>query len=167
MATVLKRILTRLRQLLRWYVILLMAALVVLTFVQVVARYVMDAPFTSTDQLARIVLVWSTFIGTVVAIDQNKTVRIETIEQLLPNGIRRLLSILFDIVLIALLIILTIKGYAVFVVGKFQTILGTPFSYQVMYAAAMVGTILMALCVTIRLFFRLGVLDRSWTGEVD
>jgi TRAP-type C4-dicarboxylate transport system permease small subunit len=156
-----------LRRLLRWYVIMLMAALVILTFVQVVARYVMDSPFTATDQLVRIVLVWLTFIGTVVAIDQNKNIRIETIEQLLPEKARLILSVFFDAVLIALLAVLTIKGHAVFIVGKYQTILGTPFSYQVMYAAAMVGTILMAVCVAIRLLFKLGVLDHSWIGEVE
>jgi len=167
MVVLLQRMLSWLRRLLRWYVIMLMAALVILTFVQVVARYVMDSPFTSTDQLVRIVLVWLTFIGTVVAIDQNKNIRIETIEQLLPEKARRILAIFFDAVLIALFAVLTVKGYAVFIVGKYQTILGTPFSYQVMYAAAMVGTILMAACVTIRLLFKLGVLDQSWIGEVE
>ncbi len=167
MVLLLRRTLTWLRRLLRWYIIMLMAALVILTFVQVVARYVMDSPFTSTDQLVRIVLVWLTFIGTVVAIDQNKSIRIETIEQLLPEKARHILAIFFDVVLTVLFIILSIKGYAVFIVGKYQTILGTPFSYQVMYAAAMVGTILMAVCVAIRLLFKLGVLDHSWIGEVD
>ena len=57
MATILVHLLNWLRRLLRWYVIALMLGLVVLTFVQVLARYIMAAPFTSTDQLARIVLV--------------------------------------------------------------------------------------------------------------
>jgi TRAP-type C4-dicarboxylate transport system permease small subunit len=161
------QILNWLRRLLRWYVIALMLGLVILTFIQVLARYVMAAPFTSTDQLARIVLVWLTFIGTAVAVDQNKNIRIETIEQLLPHKARHVLSVVFDLVLIALLVILTVKGYSVFVIGKFQTILGTPFSYQVMYAAAMVGTALMTVYVLIRLLFKLGVLDKAWLGEVE
>lgn len=167
MAKFLMNTITCLRWVMRWYLILLMLALVILTFVQVVARYVMDSPFTSTDQLVRIVLVWLTFMGTVVAIDQNKTIRIDTIEKLFPRKIRYALSVLFDITLIIIFIALTIKGYNVFVVGKYQVILGTPFSYQAMYAAAMVGTFFMGICVSIRLLFKLHILGRSWLGEVD
>ena len=161
------RSLNCIRYLLKGYIILLMAALVALTFAQVLARYLMDSPFTSTDQLARIVLVWLTFMGAAAAIDQGQNVRIDSIEKLLPGKVRQILSVCFDFTLFILLVILTVKGYAVYLVGSFQTILGTPFSYQVMYSSLVVGTVLMALFTLVRALYKLGLLEKSWLGEVE
>ena len=74
MRTFLTGTLEWLDKLLRWYIIVLMAILVALTFIQVVARYAMSSPFTGTDQLARIASVWLTFIGAAVAVWKNKNV---------------------------------------------------------------------------------------------
>lgn len=57
---------------LKWYIIILMALMVGMTFIQVVARYVMRSPFTSTEEYTRMVLVWVTFIGAAVALRRNK-----------------------------------------------------------------------------------------------
>lgn len=136
---------------LRWYIILLVAALVGLTFVQVVARYLMQNPFTATDQYARIVLVWLTFMGGAMAMLYDKNVRIDTLDHLLPDKVKRGLSLFFDLILIYLLTVLIVKGREVYQVGAFQSILGTPFSYQVMYSSLVVGAALMLLFVIVRL----------------
>ena len=146
---------TWIKKLLRLYIILLLAALLGLTFVQVLARYLMQNPFTATDQLARIVLVWLTFMGAAVAILENKNVRIDTLERLLPKGVRHFLSVGFDIVLVGLLAVLTVKGYEVYQVGAFQTIVGTPFSYQAIFSALVAGVFLMGLFILIRLIKKL------------
>jgi TRAP-type C4-dicarboxylate transport system permease small subunit len=151
---------------LRWYIIALMVALVGLTFAQVLARYLMQNPFTATDQYARIVLVWLTFMGGAVAMLKGKNVRIDTLDHLLPGRVVSGLSILFDLILIYLLIVLTIKGHEVYRVGAFQSILGTPFSYQVMYSSLVAGTVLMALFVFVRLLRKLGLgAGRKQAGE--
>ncbi len=149
--TVLDRVAAWVRAVLRWYIILLMVGLVGLTFVQVVARYVMQNPFTATDQYARIVLVWLTFMGAAVATLMDKNVRIDTFEQMFPAAVRRFLSVFFDIVLVYLLGVLTVKGCEVYKVGAFQSIVGTPFSYQVMFGAQVAGSVLMAFFVLVRL----------------
>jgi TRAP-type C4-dicarboxylate transport system permease small subunit len=140
---------------LRWYIILLMAALVGLTFVQVVARYLAHNPFTATDQYARIVLVWLTFMGGAVAMLQEKNVRIDTLDHVLPERVKKALAVFFDLILIYLMVVLVDKGYEVYQVGAYQSILGTPFSYQIMYASLVVGAALMGLFVIVRLLRRL------------
>ena len=148
-----------LEKLLRWYIILLMALLVALTFIQVVARYAMSSPFTGTDQLARIASVWLTFMGAAVAVWKNKNIRIEIIEQFLPNLLKKIMFLIFDILLIILLIVLSFKAYEVTEMGATQDIIATPFSYAVMYSSLFVGSVLMLLFVTLRALSRLGLLD--------
>ena len=161
-----ERVMAWLEAALRWYIIALMVALVGLTFAQVLARYLMQNPFTATDQYARIVLVWLTFMGASVAMLKGKNIRIDTLDHLIPARVVSGLSIAFDLILIYLLIVLTIKGHQVYRVGAFQSILGTPFSYQVMYSSLVVGTFLMALFVAFRLLRKLGpAVGRDPAGE--
>lgn len=148
-----------LEKLLRWYIILLMAVLVALTFIQVVARYVMSSPFTGTDQLARIASVWLTFMGAAVAVWKNKNIRIETIEQYLPGPVRKAMFLIFDFLLIVLLGVMSLKAYEVTEMGATQDIIATPFSYSWMYSSLLVGSVLMLLFVVLRTLSRIGLLD--------
>jgi TRAP-type C4-dicarboxylate transport system permease small subunit len=151
-----------LEKLLRWYIILLMALLVALTFIQVVARYAMKAPFTGTDQLARIALVWLTFMGAAVAVWKNKNIRIETVEQFLPEPVRKTMFLIFDILLIILLIVMSCKAYELTEMGATQDIIATPFSYAAMYSSILAGSMLMLLFVVLRSLSRLGLLERGF-----
>jgi TRAP-type C4-dicarboxylate transport system permease small subunit len=146
-------------KLLRWYIICLMALLVALTFIQVVARYVMSSPFTGTDQLARIASVWLTFMGAAVAVWKNKNIRIDTIEQFLPEPVRKAMFLIFDLLLIVLLAVMSVKAYEVTEMGATQDIIATPFSYAVMYSSLFVGSVLMLLFVVLRTLSRVGLLD--------
>lgn len=146
-------------KLLRWYIIMLMAILVALTFIQVVARYAMSSPFTGTDQLARVASVWLTFMGAAVAVWKNKNIRIETIEQFLPEPIRKVMFLIFDLLLIVLLVVMSVKAYEVTEMGATQDIIATPFTYAAMYSSILVGSILMLLFVVLRTLSRVGLLE--------
>ncbi len=153
-----ERALKGLELLLRWYLVALMALVVILTFVQVVARYVMASPFTGTDNLARIVLAWMTFIGAAVATGQGKNIRIETFEKYMSPRVIKALGVVFDVVLIVLLAMLVIKGWQVTLIGSNQMIIATPFNYDVMYASLVAGSLIMLLYIVLRLLARLGVI---------
>jgi TRAP-type C4-dicarboxylate transport system permease small subunit len=159
MRTILANGLDWLDKLLRWYIILLMALLVALTFIQVVARYAMHSPFTGTDQLARIASAWLTFMGAAVAVWKNKNIRIETIEQFLPGAIRKTMFLIFDLLLIVLLAVMSVKAYQVTEMGATQDIIATPFSYAVMYSSLFAGSVLMLLFVVLRTLSRIGLVD--------
>lgn len=144
-----------LNRLLKWYIVILMVLLTGFTFVQVVARYLMRSPIMGTDQMARITLVWLTFMGAAAAIREGKNIRIDAIEKLLPKQVRTWLEIFFDLILMFLLLVLVVKGYEVLLVARSQEVLGTPFSYGVVCAAIPVGALLMLSYVVVRLYSRL------------
>jgi len=167
MAKAFEFVLLWLDRLLRWYIALLMALLVGLTFVQVLARYLMHAPFTSTPQLARICLVWLIFMGAAMAVRYGKNIRIETVEQFLPALFKRYINLFFDFLLLCLLIMLTYKGYQLSVVAGSQMILGTPFTGRLLYASLVTGSALMILFVAIRLLWKLGLVGVRFLGSED
>lgn len=139
--------------LLKWYIVVLMALLVILTFAQVVARYLLHSSFTSTPQYARLVVVWLTFMGAAMAARHNKLIRIEIFEERLPARIRAFMSTFFDLVLMALLLVIIIKGWVVVIVTNSQVVAGTPLSYAAYTFSVVLGSAIM--------FFYIGL--RVWT----
>jgi len=140
---------------LRCYILVLMALLVILTFTQVVARYVFKAPFTSTEEYTRLVLVWLTFMGAAMAVRLNRLVRIEVIEEHLPSSVRMFLNTFFDLVLIGLLSVIIVKGWEAVIVTDSQVVAGTPLSYSAYTLSIFVGASIMILYVSLRTLERL------------
>jgi TRAP-type transport system small permease protein len=149
MYSILNRVATWVDRCLKWYIVLLMGLMVFMTFIQVVARYVMQSPFTSTEEYTRMVLVWLTFMGAAAALRRNRLTRIEVLEELLPAGVRRFLAIFFDLVLMFLLLIIAVKGWEATMVTTSQIVAGTPLSYAWFVFSVVVGSVIM--------FFYLGL----------
>lgn len=152
------RALRFLDRLLAWCVAGIVVFLVVIVASQLIDRHFFDIPIQAPDQYARIGLVWLTFLGFALAIRGNVAVRVDIIDHFLPPPARRWIGIVSDVVLLALLCMLAIKGWAVFEVGSGQLILGTPFTAGLPNAALVVGVVLMILFVALRLVAR-------WRGE--
>jgi TRAP-type C4-dicarboxylate transport system permease small subunit len=132
--------------------LLALALIVVLVFTvgQVLDRYLIKSTFDAHDQYARIGLVWLTFIGIAVGIRDRVNVRIELIHHLAAPAVRRWVSILLDLVTLAVAILLAIVGVRLLEVGSFQVIMGTPLNYDAMYAALLAGMALLALYLLLR-----------------
>jgi TRAP-type C4-dicarboxylate transport system permease small subunit len=75
----------------------LMMAMTALTLLQVVSRYAMDAAFPWTEELARIVLIYLTFIGSIVAFQRREHLKIEIIVHASSQGARRWLRVIVDL----------------------------------------------------------------------
>ncbi len=149
------RALRWLDRLLAWFVAALVVALVAIVAGQLIDRHFIDIPIQAPDQYARIGLVWLTFTGFALAIRGNVAVRVDIIDHFLPPEARRWIGIASDGVLLVMLVVLAIKGWAVYEVGAGQLILGTPFTAGLPNAALVAGVALMLLYVSIRLVARL------------
>lgn len=68
---------------------LCLAGTVLLTFVQVILRYVFNAPLTWSEEAGRYLFVWSVFLGTAVAYGRNEHLRVTTLVELLPDRARK------------------------------------------------------------------------------
>ena len=75
----------------------LMMAMAALTLLQVISRYALHAAFPWTEELARIDLIYLTFIGSIVAFQRREHLKIEIIVHALPQGARRWLRVIVDL----------------------------------------------------------------------
>jgi TRAP-type C4-dicarboxylate transport system permease small subunit len=136
----------------RLAVVLALAMVLIFSFAQVLDRYFLKTQFDAWDQLARISMVWAAFLGAAMAFRERRNIVIELIDSHLSPRMLALRDRVFDILLLALAVLLFVKSIPVVEVGMFQSIMGTPFTQAVSYAAL---TVSMGLCI---LFLLLRVL---------
>lgn len=87
---------------------------VALTSLQVVMRYVFDAPMQWPEELTQILLVWMTFIAAVGLSRQGLHIRVEIVEDFLGHHGRSALEAVFNLLTIAFMAALIIGGWAMY-----------------------------------------------------
>lgn len=78
--------------------IILLVGMLILVGLQVVSRYIFNKPITWTEEMARLLLVWITFVGAYIALKRNQHVYFFYLLNKLPEGLKRAVSITIDII---------------------------------------------------------------------
>ena len=77
---------------------IILAILIVLTFLGVVWRYIFNAPFTWLEEVQTSCMVWIVFAGAGAAFRSGNHVAIEMIVDLMPKSMQKIMEILISIV---------------------------------------------------------------------
>jgi len=123
----------------------LLGGLVIVASLQVFTRYVLNAPFTWTEELARMFFTWINFLGAALIVKKSSHISIDFLVKILPPGPRRWLLVLSHGVILAVVLILAVKGFRLLqITGASESpALNVPWVY--VYAAFPIGMSLMAL----------------------
>ena len=98
----------------------LMFTMMVLTFGQVVCRYVLGDALTWSEELGRYIFVWLTFLGMSVAFYQGKHVALDILEHQVSGLTKRILLIINSLLICVFAIALFCSGCLLFEIGGFQ-----------------------------------------------
>ena len=90
---------------------IILIAFLGLSSLQVISRYVFDAPMVWTEELSANLLIWMTFLGATAIVRSDSHVRVEVVEELCGPKVAAWLFSIFDLVIIAFLIALVIGGW--------------------------------------------------------
>jgi TRAP-type C4-dicarboxylate transport system permease small subunit len=129
----------------------LIFGMVILTLLQVITRYGLHAGFEWTEELARLDLIYLTFLGSVVALRRREHLRIETLVHAVPPHLRRTLVVVVDLASIAVLAVVVWQGFPL--LFRFWTVhsaaLGWPTTF--FYLPVVIGCFVMMiyLCVDV------------------
>jgi len=128
-----------------WLCYMLLVALVVTTSLQVFTRYVLNAPLTWTEEVARMLFLWLIFLGSAFIVKRSSHISIDILARLLPPVPRRWLAILTHGITLAILTVLAVKGIQLLrITGQSASpALDIPWVY--VYAAFPLGMLLMAI----------------------
>lgn len=132
-------------------VVFALLTVLVFTVGQVVDRHFMKSGFSAFDQYARLGLVWMTFLGIAIAFRERANIRIDLADYFLPPKLTRVKAVVLDLAVIGVAVMLVVVGWRLLEVGSFQMIMDTPFSYEQVYGALLLGMALLACFVLVRL----------------
>lgn len=136
-----------------WACGLLMTAITVVVFLQVITRYVLAYPFDWPEELARILFVWVALLGAVLAFRKAGHFSIEAFTRLLPPVLRRGVSVLLRATLLAFLLLVAYLGLDATLRVREQLTTAMEISMSYGYAAVPVSFTCMALEMA-RVFWR-------------
>ncbi len=121
-------------------VILMSAATLIIVF-QVIMRYVFRSSLSWSEELARYLFVWMTFLSISYGIKMRKHVKIEAALSLFPKKIRPLIVIIGDLFSLAWCVFVTVVGFDLLgkVVRSGQVSPALSISMWLIYLAPCVG----------------------------
>jgi TRAP-type C4-dicarboxylate transport system permease small subunit len=89
----------------------ILVAFLALSTLQVVSRYIFDAPLIWTEELSANLLIWMTFLGAAAIQRSDSHVRVEFVEEFFGPRVTLWLFAFFDAVIIVFLVALVIGGW--------------------------------------------------------
>lgn len=122
-------------------IVLLMAAMTVLIIVQIFMRYVVQESLTWSEELARYLFVWATYLGVAYGVKKNAHICVEAVTAYLPARIKTITYIVAQVIFLLFAALVVREGFVlsmkIFKFGQSSAALGMPMG--VIYLAPTVG----------------------------
>ena len=145
-------------KLLKVYIIISSVAVVVLTIsalIQVLSRYLLSSPPPWTEELARFMFVWATFLGAAVALDKGLHASITVLEDKLPPRSRRVLKAITTLMVLALALLLCGESFKLCMstMKRVSPVMKIPMAYiNVSLTLSSIGMALSSIDALLKLF---------------
>jgi len=115
-------------------IVSLFAALVIVVFFQVVARYVFNQPPAWSEELARYLQVWVILLASPLCIRRGSHLAVDYFSHRLSPAARRRMDILIGLLIVLYVSVVTIFGIRLMIVGRFQVSAAMGIPMSVVYA---------------------------------
>lgn len=125
------------------FAICLLSILVIVVFVNVCSRYALNLSLAWSEELAKILLVWVTFIGAAAASRRGRHLKIEDVIKRMDEQRQRKMYIYINVVVSLFLVFMIWKGFSFSIAMKDTVTDALRISNMIFYAALPVGAILM------------------------
>jgi len=141
----LRKIEALLMQLTRWALILMLSAMALIIFANVILRYTTNQSIEWAEEVARYLMVWLTFIGAGPVLRYGGHIAVENLQDVLPRKIAITLRLLIAIVISAFFIFMMVYGYIYVERVHYQLTPTTQISMGWVYASIPIGGVILLL----------------------
>ncbi|WP_404934392.1 TRAP transporter small permease [Nitratireductor sp. L15S-10] len=123
----------------KWALVLLLGAMAVIVFANVTLRYLTNFSITWSEEVARYLMIWMTFIGAGLALRTGGHVAVSNFQEMLGTKGQRAVRILILCLLLAFFAIMIWMGMNYMDRARFQLTPATRVSFSYIYAAMPIG----------------------------
>jgi TRAP-type transport system small permease protein len=102
---------TRINHVIRFIVIALLAVMVIAVFMQVLFRFFLDQPLAWTEELARYLLIWITFLGSAYAMSIKAHIGTEYIQKFLSPRMNKVVLVVAALFSLVFFLVMVQQGY--------------------------------------------------------
>lgn len=129
----------------RWMSVAILGGMTAAIFLQVIFRYVLRSPLSWSEELARFLFIWMTFIAGYVGARQGKHIGVETLQNALPYVAGNILKCLSNLICTAFfsVVVWFIASSWSKLVRQISPALGLPMA--IVYLGMMLGSFFMGL----------------------
>ncbi len=125
---------------LNWILTVIMCIMLVVVSAQVWYRFVLNNPLAWSEEVARYLFVWISFLGSAVGVRMNVHLGIDLIDKILSPKGRKIMTVLVNLLIQIFLVVVIFWGIKILKVVQFQksASMGIPMTYP--YLAVPVGS---------------------------
>ncbi len=117
--------------------------LAVVVFIQFTSRYIFNNSIIWTEEIARYLLIYVTFIGSATAIRNRSHIRVEFLHHYLPEKVSQVVKIFNALIVIVFCACCSWLAFKVAYITKGQQMTSVNFSKAYLYGMVVVGFVLM------------------------
>jgi TRAP-type C4-dicarboxylate transport system permease small subunit len=122
----------------------------IIVFLQVLFRYVLNAPLDWSEELGSFAFVWMSLLGASIGLKRNEHPRLDLVVNFFPSKTQRLIAGLYNLAILFFLAILFIYGVKLTVSMKSQLTAAMEYSVSFVYAVLPVSAAIMFFHLVIR-----------------
>ena len=147
----------------RWMLILLLASMAVIIFVNVALRYLTNQSIEWAEEISRHMMIWLTFIGAGPVLRYGGHIAVENLQDSLPTPMARAMRMVVAALLFAFFGFMIWYGWLYMQRTMFQLTAVSQIPFAYIYAAMPVGGVLLVVhwCLIVRDY----VLDRKFAAD--
>ena len=125
--------------------VIVLTAMAVVVFLQVIFRYVLNFPLFWTEEFARYCLVWASLLGSSVAVKRGQHIAVTIFLERFPPALHRVLQITALVAVAVILTVILWGGIQLVAITRAQISPALRVSMSIPYLAVPVGAALMLL----------------------
>lgn len=125
----------------KWLCVILMGAMTLLVFLNVVLRYLFNSSIIVTEEIGRYMFVWMTFLGAIFAFAENAHIRVDFLVDKLPAAGQKVMRLLVDLLMLLCCVLMSIGGWRQTIINMSNPAAVSEVPIGLVYLACLVASV--------------------------
>jgi TRAP-type C4-dicarboxylate transport system permease small subunit len=139
----------------------LLAAMTILVFSQVLFRYLLKVPLDWSEELSTFTFVWMALLGASVGLKRNEHPRLDLFFNLFPERMQKIITVLCNLAILFMLMVLFVYGWKLTVSMKSQLTAALQYSVSFVYVVLPISAAIMFIHLAVQTVFLFGRKDQE------
>lgn len=162
-----KKLISIYNKLEEYFLVYSMILMVIVVFIQVICRYILNSSLSWSEELVRYIFVWQVWLGASLGMRINEHIRVDMFVKKLPEAAQKVLDLLIILLLLWFYGFLILYGFrylqSVIAKNMTSTALQIPLAY--VYASLPIGSLVIAIRYVALLLQKTAALFRGPSGK--